>query len=137
MDYDFRDIAKASIYGRITFKMLVYPGKTKTIIDKDRGVKKCSILWFRCNITVCPVISDPFYIVSYYVKWVTTSWTYGRTEFFKITEVSISNETNTPEWKLICIFRMFISSVIQKKYAAIKMIWSLQLHAQLEKFVIF
>ena len=27
--------------------------------------------------TVCPGGSDPFYIVSYYIKWVTTSWTHG------------------------------------------------------------
>ena len=26
--------------------------------------------------TVCPVSSDPYHIVSYYMKWVTTSWTY-------------------------------------------------------------
>ena len=25
--------------------------------------------------TVCPGSSDPFYIVTYYIKWVTTSWT--------------------------------------------------------------
>ena len=28
--------------------------------------------------TVCPGSSDPFFLVSYYIKWVTTSWTYGR-----------------------------------------------------------
>ena len=28
--------------------------------------------------TVCPRSSDPLYLVSYYIKWVTTSWTYGR-----------------------------------------------------------
>ena len=27
--------------------------------------------------TVCPRSSDPFYIVSYYIKWVTTSWTHS------------------------------------------------------------
>ena len=27
--------------------------------------------------TICPRSSDPFYIVAYYIKWVTTSWTYG------------------------------------------------------------
>ena len=27
--------------------------------------------------TVCPTSSDPFYIVSYYIRWVTTSWTYS------------------------------------------------------------
>ena len=29
-----------------------------------------------CN-TLCPRSSDPFYIVSYYIKWVTTSWTHS------------------------------------------------------------
>ena len=27
--------------------------------------------------TVCPRSSDPFYIIPYYIKWVTTSWTDG------------------------------------------------------------
>ena len=27
--------------------------------------------------TVCPRSSDPFYVVTYYIKWVTTSWTYS------------------------------------------------------------
>ena len=27
--------------------------------------------------TVCPRSSDPFYIVIYYIKWVTTYWTYS------------------------------------------------------------
>ena len=27
--------------------------------------------------TVCPGSSDAFYIVRYYIKWVTTSWTYS------------------------------------------------------------
>ena len=26
---------------------------------------------------VCPRSSDPFYVVTYYLKWVTTSWTDG------------------------------------------------------------
>ena len=26
--------------------------------------------------TVCPRSSDSFYVVTYYMKWVTTSWTY-------------------------------------------------------------
>ena len=28
-------------------------------------------------LTVCPRSSDPFYIVSHYIKWVPTSWTYS------------------------------------------------------------
>ena len=27
--------------------------------------------------TVCPRSSDPFYVVTYYIKWVATSWTYS------------------------------------------------------------
>ena len=27
--------------------------------------------------TVCPRNSDPFYIITYYINWVTTSWTDG------------------------------------------------------------
>ena len=27
--------------------------------------------------TICPGSSDPFYIVSYYIRWVTTSWTHS------------------------------------------------------------
>ena len=27
--------------------------------------------------TICPRSSDPFYIVTYYIKWVTTFWTYS------------------------------------------------------------
>ena len=29
-----------------------------------------------CRNTVCPRSSDPFYTITYYIKWVTTSWTY-------------------------------------------------------------
>ena len=38
-----------------------------------------TIAWvFMCLLfTVCPSSSDPFYIVSYYIKWVTTSWTHS------------------------------------------------------------
>ena len=36
--------------------------------------------WSTCNkygCTICPRSSDPFYIVTYYSKWATTSWTDG------------------------------------------------------------
>ena len=32
--------------------------------------------------TVCPKGSDPFYVVSYYIEWVTTSWTYSMIFYF-------------------------------------------------------
>ena len=34
-------------------------------------------LYCRLILTVCQGISDPIYIVTYYIKWVTTSWTDG------------------------------------------------------------
>ena len=38
-------------------------------------------MWAICNMpklsTVCPRSSDPFFIVTYSIKWVTTSWTDG------------------------------------------------------------
>ena len=34
--------------------------------------------------TVCPGSSDPFYVVTYYIKWVTTSWTHSTFNIFVI-----------------------------------------------------
>ena len=36
------------------------------------------------TITVCPRRSDPFYIVSYYIKCVTTSWTYSTRKRYRL-----------------------------------------------------
>ena len=33
------------------------------------------VLAYACVVTVCPRSLDQFYIVSYYMKWVNTSWT--------------------------------------------------------------
>ena len=38
---------------------------------------------FKCR-SVCPRSSDPFYIVVYYIKCVTTSWTYSIMEYNKL-----------------------------------------------------
>ena len=41
--------------------------------EQDKSRKKLKIN------TVCPrSSSDPFYIVSYYITWVTTSWTHSK-----------------------------------------------------------
>ena len=37
-----------------------------------------SICYCRFSLTVCPGSSEPIYIVTYYIKWVTTSWTDDR-----------------------------------------------------------
>ena len=31
--------------------------------------------------TVCPRSSDPFYIATYYIEWVTTSWIYSQKKY--------------------------------------------------------
>ena len=46
--------------------------------------------WAKTTITVCPGSSDPFYIVTYYIKWVTTSWTHiitSQGQFFKYHDI--------------------------------------------------
>ena len=42
--------------------------------------------------TICPGSSDPFYIVSYYINWVTTSWTHGMTICLLLLYIYISME---------------------------------------------
>ena len=34
-------------------------------------------VFFSHKYTICPRSSDSFYIISYYIKWVTASWTYS------------------------------------------------------------
>ena len=45
--------------------------------ESNRRRRRDEIFCTRENCTVCPGSSDPFYLVSYYIKWVTTSWTYS------------------------------------------------------------
>ena len=44
--------------------------------------------------TVCPRSNDPFYIVSYYIRWLTTSWTDG---IVKTMSNNFSNELRNNE----------------------------------------
>ena len=37
--------------------------------------------------TVCPRSLDPFHIVSHYIKWVKTPWTYNRFKHFNISSM--------------------------------------------------
>ena len=41
----------------------------------------------RWNSTTCPRNSDPFYIVTYTIKWVTTSWTQSSIGLKILTEI--------------------------------------------------
>ena len=46
-----------------------------TVLPAVAGLSRSSILSRYIYDTVCPRSSDKFYIVTYYIKWVTTSWT--------------------------------------------------------------
>ena len=51
--------------------------------------------------TICQRSSDPFYLVSYYIKWVTTSWTHSSTTEFE-------NDANRPSClKIIKFMRAY------------------------------
>ena len=56
---------------------------------------KIKLMKFLCVFTVCPRSSDPFYIVSYDIKWVTTSWT------LKLKVKTSRNEKNSVKIELI------------------------------------
>ena len=52
--------------------------------------------------TACPRSSDPFYIVTYYIKLVTTPWTY-----------SINDKISLKIHKFASIFRHFYASSLE------------------------
>ena len=58
---------------------------------------------FKEACTVCPGSSDPFYIVTYYIKWVTTSWTMDirivifSSTFYKVYDLILSPFSFSPD----------------------------------------
>ena len=56
--------------------------------------------------TVCPRNSDPFHIVSYYIKWVTTSWTYRikSVEFSYFFKIILLHDSYIPSCFLFLLF---------------------------------
>ena len=46
--------------------------------DSTHYIKTGKSFWrYSMQHTICPGSSGPFYIVPYYIKWVTTSWTHS------------------------------------------------------------
>ena len=56
--------------------------------------------------TVCPEGSDPFYIVSYYINWVTTSWTHSKSAQVYNKSVFSKNVSYQHSWNIIFIEKM-------------------------------
>ena len=55
--------------------------------QRNRLNKRHCIRYFHirgCEIIICPNCSDPFHIVTYYMKWVTTSGTYSNVNVYII-----------------------------------------------------
>ena len=89
--------------------------------------RKLWVIEFRIKCTVCPRSSDPFCIVTYYIIWVTTSWTYS-------TNISPSLAVNIiiPKGKGKCILKVsrdevkysydFIFNVVDFELIFIKLI---------------
>ena len=77
--------------------------------------------------TVCPRSSGPFYVVTYYIKWVTTSWTYSSFKFliikkFQFTYFSYGLKTMYFfSSSLICLkytISAFSSILVEKPFSA-------------------
>ena len=59
--------SRSRLVANLAHIVLLWFTETLRIFSKD----------LRSKTTVCPWSSDPSYVVSYYIKWVTTSWIYG------------------------------------------------------------
>ena len=74
---DYLDILYSILLGRD----FIYSDETTNVLmTVNRSVSEYFSIEFtigRLIATVCPGSSDPFYIVTYYIKWITTSWTYS------------------------------------------------------------
>ena len=72
----------------------------------------CNI-FFHINIyvpcTVCPRSSDPFYVVTYYIKWVTTSWTYSIWTVEEMSRAMLWQKFQTLFWPIWCNFTLYVS----------------------------
>ena len=62
---------------RISLKKMLIQIQPPKIADLYPSHKKNNSLLSLTKSTLCPRSCDPFYIVSYYIKWVTTSWAYS------------------------------------------------------------
>jgi len=59
---------------------------------------------------VCPRRSDPFYVVTYFIKWLTTSWTYNKD--FLWSEQGVLEESEVLPY--LCSFQLNMNFVQYK-----------------------
>ena len=80
----------------MTVRVTNYFHLTITFFFHDKSVKFFSDLLNLCRVlswpgwdTVCPRSSGILYVVTYHIKWVTTSWTHSTINFF-VQELSVA-----------------------------------------------
>ena len=90
-----------------------------------RGELGCYITYFckpgashpGLGTTVCPGSSDPFYIVSDYIKWVTTSWTHSKVQVSKsVKKKKMTYQFPVPWWKSGLRFLLLLFNLMSPLY---------------------
>ena len=73
-----RSLMKRSVGSNTCSIYNIYPWRRCRDTAKLSNSGRHTVRWkLQQTFTVCPGSSDPFYIVTYYMKWVTTSWTHS------------------------------------------------------------
>ena len=70
--------------------------------------------------TICPRSNDPFYIVIYYIKWVTTSWTHS----IKYADFSLCLYREI--FSLVLIYKSLISDWIHRMWKVALFSWDIR-----------
>ena len=73
---------------------VITAGRERVPIRKELKQTELKAKLGNNNHTVCPRSSDPFYIVTYYIEWVSTSWTDSKHNKFMALPVSYITEEN-------------------------------------------
>ena len=61
------------------------------------------------NVIVCPRSSDPFYIVTYYIKWVTSSGTHNKVNPLKLNVFILATNMHSNIYYKIVVLNLFSS----------------------------
>ena len=82
---------------RIRTPFMTGSGLLGNTSNKIQRLKLILRVWYLLYYTVCPGSSDPFYILTYYIKWIPTSWTDG-----------INSTEKKIHYDFFCIYRIQI-----------------------------
>ena len=93
---------------------LASPKPSQTTGTKVISLNKC--IWKQLLIpTVCPRSSRPFYIVTYHIKWATTSWTHSMRQLKEIFILYVN--ILKIDWPIFDLFEKIVSRHLMKRFA--------------------